>query len=120
MEGEDAFYDDHAGGCDGVEGSGDAGVSLEVVNGALDVQAVGQGADVLDEELGLEGVGVVEVEFVAGVEGKVGEIAVVEVEGEDGGSSWVASSAARVVLPEPEQPAMAMIRGLVVGEAHAC
>jgi hypothetical protein len=57
VEGEDAFYDDYAGGCDGVEGSGDAGVGLEVVDGALDGAAFGEGADVLDEELGLEGVG---------------------------------------------------------------
>ena len=39
----------------------------------------------LDEELGLEGVGVVEVLLVAGVEREVGEVAVVEVEREEGG-----------------------------------
>jgi hypothetical protein len=59
-------------------------VGLEVVDGALDGKAPGEGTDVLDEELGLEGVGMVEVELIAGVGGEVGEIAVVEVEGEDG------------------------------------
>ena len=45
----------------------------------------GEGADVLDDELGLEGVGVVEVALVAGVEREVGEVAVVEVEWEERG-----------------------------------
>jgi hypothetical protein len=74
MESEDAFYDDYARGCDGVKGSGSAGVGFEIVDGALDGVVGGEGADVLDEELGLEG-----------AEGEVGEIAVVEIEREEGG-----------------------------------
>ncbi len=60
-------------------------MGFEVVDGTLDGLAGGEAADVLDDEFGLEGVGVVEVAFVAGVEGELGEVAVVEVEGEEGG-----------------------------------
>ena len=68
MEREDAFDEDEVGGDDGLERAGDAGVRAEVVDRALDGLAGGEGADVLDEELGLERVGVVEVLLVAGVE----------------------------------------------------
>ena len=43
VEGEDAFDDDDAGGSDGVGLAGDAGVSFEVVDRALDGQAAGRG-----------------------------------------------------------------------------
>ena len=46
---------------------------------------LGEGADVGDDELGLEGIGVVEVALVAGVEGELRKVSVVEVEGEEGG-----------------------------------
>ncbi len=48
------------------------------------VLAGGEVADVLDDQLGLEGVGMVEVALVAGVEGELGEVAVVEIKGEEG------------------------------------
>ena len=64
VEGEDAFDDDEGAWVDPVEGAGDAGVGAEVVARALDGVALGEGADVGDEELGFEGVGVVEVLFV--------------------------------------------------------
>jgi len=67
VEGEDAFDEDVACGDDGFEGVGDAGVGGEVVDGALDGEAECEVADVLDEELGLKGVGVVEVALGAGV-----------------------------------------------------
>ena len=67
VEGEDAFDDDDAGRGDGFERVGDAGVAGEIVYRALDGEAFGEGADVGDDELGFEGVGVVEVLFVAGV-----------------------------------------------------
>jgi hypothetical protein len=54
VESEDSFYDDDARRCDDVKGFGDAGVGLEIVNGALDGVAGGQGVDMLDEELGFE------------------------------------------------------------------
>ena len=85
VEGEDAFDEDDAGGVDEVEGVGDAGVAGEVVYRALDGEAFGERADVGDDELGLEGVGVVEVLFVAGVEREPREVAVVVVEGEERG-----------------------------------
>ncbi len=85
VEGEDAFDEDNAGGDEGVGAAGDAGVGAEVVDRALDGLAGGEGADVLEDEFGLEGVRVVEVLEVAIVEGEVGEVAVVEVEGEEGG-----------------------------------
>lgn len=85
VEGEDAFDDDDGGWGDGIEVVGDAGVGGEVVDGALDGLSAGEGADVLDDEFGLERVGVVEVALVAGVEGELGEIAVVEVEWEERG-----------------------------------
>ena len=72
-------------GGDEVERVGDAGVGAEVVDRALDGETGGEDADVREDELGLEGVGMVEVALVAGVEGEVGEVAVVEVEGEEGG-----------------------------------
>lgn len=85
VEGEDAFDDDEGVWGDFVEGAGDAGVGAEVVNGPPDGVAVGERADVGDEELGLEGVGVVKVAFVAGVEGELREVTVVEVERKEGG-----------------------------------
>ena len=63
VKGEDAFYDDEGTRGDLVEGVRDAGVCGEVVAGAVNGVALGEGADVGDEELGLEGVGVVEVLF---------------------------------------------------------
>jgi hypothetical protein len=47
--------------------------------------AEGEGVEVFEDELGLEGVGVIEVLLVAGLVREVGEVAVVEVEGEEGG-----------------------------------
>ena len=85
VEGEDAFDDDHGAGCDGGEGFGHAGVGLEVVDGALNGVSLGEGAEVGDEKLGLEGVGVVKVALVAGVEREPGEVAVIEIEWEEGG-----------------------------------
>ncbi len=85
VQGEDAFDDDDVGRGDEVEGACDAGVRLEVVDGAVDGLTLGEGADVFDDEFGLERVGVVEVAFVAGVEWEVREVAVVEVEREEGG-----------------------------------
>jgi hypothetical protein len=72
MESEDAFDDHNGGWRDLFEGSGDAGVSGEVVDGALDGAAGGEGADVLDDELGFERVGVIEVALVAFVEREPG------------------------------------------------
>ncbi len=68
MEREDAFDDDVGAGMEGGEGIGNAAVGAEVVDGALDGVALSEGAEVGDEELGLERVGVVEVALVAGVE----------------------------------------------------
>ncbi len=85
MKGEDAFYDDEGTRGDLVEGVGDAGVCGEVVAGAVNGVALGEGADVGDEELGLEGVGVVKILFVAVVEGELREIAVVPVERKERG-----------------------------------
>ena len=85
VERKDAFDEDHAGGRDGVEGVGNAGVAGEVVDGALDGEALRERSDVLDDELGFEGVGMVEVLLVAGVEGELREVAVVEIEGKKGG-----------------------------------
>ena len=89
MEGEDAFYDDEGAGDDGGEGVGDATVGFEVVDGSVDGLAFREGAEVGDEELGFEGVRVVEVAFVAGVEGELREVAVVEVERKEGGVELV-------------------------------
>ena len=72
-------------GYDGVEGVGTRVWRVEVVDGALDGVAEASVADVLDEELGLERVGVVEVLLVARVERELGEVAVVEVERKEGG-----------------------------------
>jgi hypothetical protein len=82
VKGEDAFDDDDGGGRDPLEGAGDAGVGGEVVDGPLDGAADGEGADVLDDELGFERIGMIEVTLVAFVEREPGEIAVVEVERE--------------------------------------
>ena len=84
MQREDTFDEDDLGWSDGVEVVGDAGVVGEVVDRALDGAAKGEVADVGDEELGFEGVGVVEVLFVAGVERELREVAVVEVERKQG------------------------------------
>jgi hypothetical protein len=64
VEGEDAFDEDDLFGHDAVEGPGDAGVGLEVVDGARDGFSVREFANVLDDEFGLERVGVVEVALV--------------------------------------------------------
>ncbi len=85
VERENAFDEDDAGGDDGVEDAGDAGVVGEIVTRTLDGVAVAEAVDVLDEELGFQGVGVVEVLLVALVEGKLREVAVVPVEWEIGG-----------------------------------
>ncbi len=85
VEGEDAFDENEFGGGDGLEGFGDAGVGGKVVDGALDGMAGGERADVLDDELGFERVGVVEVVLFAGFEGELREVAVVEVEREECG-----------------------------------
>jgi len=85
MKGQNAFYEDEAGGRDGGECVGNAGVGGEVVDGALDGEALSEVSDVGGEELGLERVGVVEVALVAGIEGELGEVAVVEVEREKRG-----------------------------------
>ena len=85
VEGEDAFDEDDAGGGDGVEGVGNAGVAGEIVDGTLDGEALRERSDVVDEELGFEGIGMVEVLLVAGVEGELREVAVVEIEGKEGG-----------------------------------
>ncbi len=83
VQGENAFHDDYAGRRDGVETVG-ARVGLEVVDGALDGLAVGEFADVFDDEFRFEGVGVVEVLLVAAIERELREVAVVEVEREEG------------------------------------
>ncbi len=85
MEGEDTLDDDDAFRGDGFEGFGDAGVGLEVVDGAVDGLARGEAAEVLDEEFAFERVRVIEVALVAAVERELGEVAVVEVEREECG-----------------------------------
>ena len=82
VQGEDAFDDDDSGGGDGVKGVGDSGVGGEVVDGPLNGLAGGEGAYVGEDELGLERVGVIEVEGGTVFRGQKGEIAVVEIEGE--------------------------------------
>ena len=72
-------------GHDRLEGVGHAGVAAEVVDGALNGAAEAEVAQVLDEELALERVRVIEVLLVAAVERELREVAVVEVEREDGG-----------------------------------
>jgi hypothetical protein len=85
VEREDSFDENEATGNDGLEGSGDAGVVGEVVDGAVDGVAGGERADVLYEELACEGVGVVEVLLVARIQRKLAEVAVIEIEREECG-----------------------------------
>lgn len=85
MQGEDAFDDD-----DGFDGYGqcavgDAGVGGEVVHGGGDVTAGGEGTDMLGEEGVFERVGVIEVLAVALVKREVAQVAVVEIERQQGG-----------------------------------
>ncbi len=84
VEGEDAFDDEDAGGGEGFSHRR-AGVGGEVVGGTKDGLTGGEGLDVVDEEFVLDGVGMVEV--LKGSLGgrKVGGVAVVEVEGKEGG-----------------------------------
>ena len=84
VEGEDAFDEEGGAGLNGLGVGGDAGVGGEVVDGALDGVTGGECAEVLDEEIVLDGVGVVEVLQSALGGGEVAEVAVVEVEGEQG------------------------------------
>jgi hypothetical protein len=85
VEREDAFDEDDASRRDGVEGVGDPGVAGEVVHRALNGQALGEGADVFDDEFGFERIRMVEVLLVARVERELGKVAVVEVEREERG-----------------------------------
>ena len=102
-----------AAGGDGVVELGDTGVGFEVVDGALDGSAGGEAADVLDDEFGFERVGVVEVALCGGSRAGTGrDRGSRGSRGKRVASSWMACSAARVVLPEPEQPAMPMTTGL--------
>lgn len=85
VQGEDSF-DDDVGGRRNRDGSvWDARVGGEVVGRDFDGVAGGEGLDVLGEEGGFEGVGMVEILVGAGCGGDVGEIAVVQVEGQERG-----------------------------------
>jgi len=85
VQGEDAFDDDDWFWHDAVEGSGDAGVGLEVVDGASDGFSVREFANVIEDQFGLQRVGVIEVALVTRVERKGAEVAVVEIEREERG-----------------------------------
>jgi len=85
VEREDAFDEDKLTGSNRLESTRNAGVRGEVVDGALNGVASCKGADMLNDELGFERVGVVEVTFIAGVERELREVAVVEIEREECG-----------------------------------
>jgi hypothetical protein len=85
VEREDSFDDEDVSGGDGLGFVGDAGVGGEVVEGARYGFVIGQSVDLFDEEGVFEGVGVVEVLQVAVFVGEMAEVAVVEVERQEGG-----------------------------------
>lgn len=88
VEGEDAFDDDDGCGGHGVGGVGDAGVGGEVVTRGLDGAAGGEIFYVSDEEFVFERVGMVKVLAGSLFEGEMGEVVVVEIEGEQGGGEF--------------------------------
>ena len=82
VEGEDAFDDEDGCGVDTGGAVENSGVRAEVVEGSLDEVVEGEFVEVMEEQVKLDRVRVVEVLLRALLEGKVGEVAVVEVEWE--------------------------------------
>ena len=83
VQGENAFDDDDLPWLDAGVAAGDAGMRGEIVDGAVDGLTRGERADVLEDQLGFERVGVVEVALVPRVERELRQVAIVEVEREE-------------------------------------
>lgn len=82
-EDEDAFDDDDPVGLNG-DGAGRAGVGGEVVNGEFDGVSLAELLDMVDQQVGVEGVGVVEVDFRPLLGVQVAEVFVIGVVGQVG------------------------------------
>ena len=125
VEGEDAFDEDDGRGLDALR-FGFAGVRGEVVAGPVDRAACDEFAKVGEEELGLEGVRVIEVRAVALLRSEVGEVAVVGVERKEPGMEAITKTAgqdglagARAAGDADDQRA-ARTEGRLCGWGHGC
>ncbi len=67
VKGEDAFHEDDGSGLDALGVAADAGVSAEVIDGAVDGDPSEERGEVLDEQIDLKRVRVIEVERGTGV-----------------------------------------------------
>ena len=84
VQGENTFHDENGPRRKHLKAIRDTRMRFEVINRALDGVAVREIADVLQEEFAFERVGVIEVPLMAAIERKLGQVAVVKIEGKQG------------------------------------